>query len=337
MVYVHVPFCGSFCTYCDFYSEVRCGEKGREEMEIYTDCVCREITARRDEIESTRQFNTLYIGGGTPSMLPLTCLKRIVGELRGEPYSEFTIEVNPEDIICGGEEYVRALCSLGVTRVSMGVQSLDDNMLRWMNRRHSADGARQAFGMLRSAGFENISLDIIFGIAHMSETVLADTIDGVLGMAPEHISAYQLSIEEGSTLASMVASGRYSEASDEQCRSQYDLICRALSAAGYHHYEISNWAKTGREAEHNSAYWRRQPYVGIGPGAHSLRVEGRMQIRSWNSQELCNWTSTSEVLTDKEIHEEELMLGLRTESGYGGRVLSESEWFVADDIIRDLF
>jgi len=337
MVYVHVPFCGSFCTYCDFYSEVRCGEKGREDMEEYVKCVCREIDERRDEIESTRKLNTLYVGGGTPSVLPLPFLERIVKKLGGEPFNEFTVEVNPEDILQGGPGYVRGLRNLGVTRVSMGVQSLDDTMLRWMNRRHSAAGAFEAFRLLREGGFDNISVDLIFGISHLSDDVLSATLDDLPELSPEHISAYQLSIEEGSALASMVASGKYEEAGDEACRSQYELICRRLSEAGYHHYEISNWARPGFEALHNGAYWRRLPYVGLGPGAHSLRISGGVQKRSWNSQELTGWKSSSETLTEKEIREEEMMLGLRTEKGYRGRVLSESEWFVADDIIRELF
>ncbi|MCQ2182662.1 MAG: radical SAM family heme chaperone HemW [Bacteroidales bacterium] len=337
MVYVHVPFCESFCTYCDFYSEVRCGEKGREVMEEYVRYICGEIDSRRDEIESTRTLNTLYFGGGTPSVLPLSCLGRIVGKIGGGPFREFTVEVNPEDIVKGGAGYVRGLLDLGVNRISMGVQSLDDGMLRWMNRRHSAAGAIEALRLLRSSGVGNVSVDVIYGVSGMTDAMLSDTLSGLLAFAPEHISAYQLSVEEGSALASMVDSGRYTEAGEEECRAQYELVCRTLSAAGYHHYEISNWAKPGFEAIHNSAYWRRIPYVGLGPGAHSLRVDGRKQVRSWNSQQLASWTRSSETLTEREIEEERMMLALRTEEGYGGRVLSESEWFVSDDIISDLF
>ena len=336
MVYLHVPFCRSFCTYCDFFSEIACKGRDGRKVEAYTNGVCREIEARRAEIEATRAYNTLYVGGGTPSVLPLACLGRIVSCLGGAPFTEFTVEVNPEDIVLSGEEYVRGLKALGATRVSMGVQSLDDGMLRWMNRRHSAASARQAFSLLRAAGFDNISLDVIFGISHLTDGMLADTLEGLLEMAPEHISAYQLSIEEGSALAAMVADGRYVEASDEHCRRQYDFLCGRLREAGYHHYEISNWARPGFEAVHNSAYWARLPYVGLGPGAHSLSVDGSLQRRSWNSEDLKDWTSESETLTPEEIREEELMLALRTDKGFQGRVIPESEWFVADEIIRDL-
>lgn len=336
MVYLHVPFCRSFCTYCDFFSEIAC--KGRDEgkVEAYASDVCREIEARRAEIEATRAYNTLYVGGGTPSVLPLACLERMVRSLGGVPFVEFTVEVNPEDIVQNGSEYARGLKALGVTRVSMGVQSLDDGMLRWMNRRHTAARAREAFGLLRSAGFDNISLDIIFGISHLTDGMLADTLEGLLELGPEHISAYQLSIEEGSALAAQVADGRYVEASDEHCRRQYDFLCGRLRDAGFHHYEISNWARPGFEAVHNSAYWARLPYVGLGPGAHSLRIDDGLQVRSWNSEDLTNWTSESETLTPEEIREEEIMLALRTDKGIEGRVIPESNWFVADEIIREL-
>ena len=243
--------------------------------------------------------NTLYIGGGTPSVLPLDVLSRIVGavsqterlSLVTEPvevttptelFDEFTVEVNPEDIVEKGREYVRGLLALGVNRISMGIQSFNDDILRWMNRRHDAGNAVKAFHILRESGVLNISIDLIFGISQLTDETWKDTIEKALELSPEHISAYQLSIEEGSALAKMVADGRYVEASEEQCRHQYDVLCQTLRQAGYHHYEISNFAKPGFEAVHNSAYWRRAPYIGLGPGAHSLTGN----VRSWNSQEL---------------------------------------------------
>ena len=334
MVYVHIPFCESFCTYCDFYSELAC--KGG--FEAFQHCLGREIEERAGQIRSTAGVNTLYFGGGTPSLLSAGQIASIAGGISKVfspdsfwTYDEFTVEVNPEDIVRKGEEYVRALLEAGVNRISMGVQSLSDEILRWMNRRHDAAGARQAFSILRSAGVENISVDVIFGVAGLDDAVLESTVAEILSWKPEHISAYQLSIEEGSALARMVAEGRYTEASDEQCRVQYELICSLLSGAGYHHYEISNWALPGKEAVHNSAYWERCPYVGLGPGAHSLAGN----VRSWNSENLSEWSSQSEILGEQEIREEELMLGLRTEKGYGGMVIPEKDWFIADSIIAD--
>lgn len=316
--------------------------------------------------------NTLYIGGGTPSVLPLDVLSRIVGAVsqterlslvteqlslvtepvevttQTELFDEFTVEVNPEDIVEKGREYVRGLLALGVNRISMGIQSFNDDILRWMNRRHDAGNAVKAFHILRESGVRNISIDLIFGISQLTDETWKDTIEKALELSPEHISAYQLSIEEGSALAKMVADGRYVEASEEQCRRQYDILCRCLGRSGYHHYEISNFAKPGFEAVHNSAYWRRAPYIGLGPGAHSLTGN----VRSWNSPELphrqqdetsscnpdrissCNPDSTScqtssrnpsgklatysrnfETLSPEDIRVERIMLSLRTDKG----------------------
>ena len=353
MVYLHVPFCRSFCTYCDFYSEIACRGRDAQLFEDFTAAVCAEASLRRDEIEATRDLNTLYIGGGTPSVLPPSLIRRLAAAalMTGGIPPEFTIEVNPEDIVEKGPDYVRELLELGVTRVSMGVQSLDDGILRWMNRRHDAAHARQAFRILRDAGVKNISVDLIFGLSQLSEATLTQTLREIVAWRPEHISAYQLSIEEGSALGKLVRDGRYEEASQEQCAAQYRLLCKGLRAAGYSHYEISNWARPGFEAIHNSAYWTRHPYVGLGPGAHSF--DGH--TRSWNQKTLpeqrqlapenvllrrtpptdsvggplpltkprvatvfqgnCRLLEGEEVLSEEEAREEAVMLGLRTARG----------------------
>ena len=261
MVYVHVPFCKSFCTYCDFYSERACPTGA------WMDEVCAEARARRNEIEASAAVDTLYFGGGTPSVLPSSWLGAIADACGGRNWREWTVEVNPDDVSAG---YASELRALGVNRVSMGVQSLDDAMLRWMNRRHDAACARRAFEALRGAGFGNISVDVIFGVDGMGSDMLLATLRELVSWRPEHISAYQLSVEEGSALGKLAREGRYSELPDEVCAEQYYLICNELAAAGYEHYEISNWALPGYRAVHNSAYWTRAPYVGLGPGAHSL-------------------------------------------------------------------
>ena len=421
MIYLHVPFCRSFCTYCDFYSEIACRGRDAQAFESYADAVCAEIARRRAEIDATRDLDTLYIGGGTPSVLPLALLRQMAAHLMtggvppeppaslrsdtlcqqdcqrvltggggqaepelvfrepknnsgppvrrtpppschpgldpGSPFTEFTIEVNPEDIVEKGPGYVRGLRELGVKRISMGVQSLDDRILRWMNRRHDADHARQAFRILRETGMENISVDLIFGLSQLSEAILAQTLDEVLEWHPEHISAYQLSIEEGSALGRLVREGRYTEAPQEQCASQYALLCQRLREAGYVHYEISNWALPGREAIHNSAYWTRHPYVGLGPGAHSF--DG--QVRSWNEESVPEYTPGGrEMLSEAEAREEQIFLGLRTARGIPetwletdaaaealadgrlvrlpeGRIrIPEDRWFVSDDLLAEL-
>ena len=231
------------------------------------------------------------------------------------------MEVNPEDVVERGEEYVRGLMELGVNRVSMGVQSFDDGILRWMNRRHNAARAEEAYRILRRCGIRNISIDLIFGIPGLDDETWAHTIAKALKLAPEHISAYQLSIEEGSTLADKLEQGIFKEASDEVCRHQYDMLCEALRKAGYRHYEISNFARPGYEAVHNSAYWHRVPYVGLGPGAHSLSGTSK---RSWNTcviprrnkaGELVTYSREEEILSPEDIRVERIMLPLRTDEG----------------------
>ena len=225
MIYVHIPFCRSFCTYCDFYSEVAAKCRGAEDsrnqevlFERFADALCKEIRHRADEISD--ETNTLYIGGGTPSVLPLYVFKRILSALKeaghGGPYDEFTVEVNPEDIVDKGPDYVRGLLELGVNRISMGVQSFDDSNLKWMRRRHSAEQARSAYNWLREAGFDNISMDLIFGYKSFGvsdERALAlweSDIRSMVELRPEHVSAYQMSVEPGSLLA---LSGKYEETS----------------------------------------------------------------------------------------------------------------------------
>lgn len=357
MIYIHVPFCKSFCTYCDFYSEIP--QEGM--FEAYTNAVCKEIKERAGEMDST--LPTLYFGGGTPSVLPLQDLTRILLTLEecghGGPYAEFTMEVNPEDIVEKGLPYLKSLRMLGCNRISIGLQSLDDDLLRWMNRRHNSDHAKKAVQMAREAGFENISVDLIFGLSVLKDQVWERTIDETLELQPEHISCYQLTVEGDSVLAHRLETGEYEEASEEQCALQYNLLCRKLHAAGYTHYEISNFAKPGFEAKHNGGYWQRRPYVGLGPSAHSFSGKGR----SWNSEEISGYTRSEESLSVEDEFVETLMLSLRTARGADAEFVEanckaadiqrlidegalvktgrryhipENRFFVSDEIIREL-
>ena len=340
MIYVHIPFCRSRCIYCGFYSSTVAPGSA------FADEVCAEAVRRKDEIAASSAINTLYIGGGTPSVLPLADLGRIADTCGGRNYSEWTVEVNPDDVT---PSYARGLRELGVNRVSMGVQSLDDGILRWMNRRHDADGARRAFRHLREAGFDNISVDIILGINGLSLEMLRTTVQEIVSWRPEHISAYALSVDDGSRLGALCREGKYSEIDGDDHNA---LVCSALAAAGYEHYEVSNWALPGRRAVHNSANWTRAPYVGLGPAAHSLKSG---DIRCWNSNDISGWREKGrEALSDKEIWEEKVMLGLRTADGApqqllpgnsgllvpsaipGNLRIPEDRWFVADGIISGI-
>ena len=325
MIYLHIPFCRSFCTYCDFYSEVapRCLD-----ATAYLSALTAEIKERSAEIND--KVNTLYIGGGTPSVLPLVFFRDVLRVLdecgKGGPFKEFTIEVNPDDIVEKGEAYVEGLLELGVNRVSMGIQSFDDSILKWMNRRHDSATARKAYSILENVGVKNISIDLIFGLPQVDDQKWADTLKAALeispsGALPRHISSYQLSVEPGSALARMEREGKWSEAADDQCENQYGMLCAALKEAGYHHYEISNFALPGYEAVHNSAYWNHSPYVGLGPGAHSFSIEDGNYIRKWNEPDLKAYIKDlksvrgSEILDWEQIAMEKIMLGLRTSAG----------------------
>ena len=355
MIYVHVPFCRSFCTYCGFYSEAAPKCRRSEDVldqesrfEEYVSALEAEIGARHNDIErvfASSGVNTLYIGGGTPSVLSLPMFERLVAALRatGHPcrFDEFTVEVNPEDIVEKGPEYVKGLVALGVNRVSMGVQSFDDGILKWMNRRHSADQAVQAYRILEEAGVDNISIDLIFGLSQMDDGLWRETLAKALnisstGRPPRHISAYQLSIEEDSMLEKLIAKGKWSEASDDVCERQYAILCEILAEAGYHHYEISNYAQPGFEAVHNSAYWKHKPYIGLGPGAHSYIVrEDAESVRQWNESDLKGYIAAgqsgdftvvqgSEVLDEEQLTMEKVMLGLRTSAGVPETFLRET-------------
>ncbi len=272
-------------------------------------------------------------------MMPLPFFENLIGKLPYSEFEEFTIEVNPDDVVRNGKDYILELKNLGVNRISMGVQSLNDRILHWMNRRHDANCALKSFEMLREAGFDNISLDIIFGIHSLDNFTLSDTIDRIILLEPEHISAYQLSIDDNSKLHELVQKGKYTPCEDDICATQYELICEKLSKAGYDHYEISNWAKPGCRAKHNSAYWDRKPYIGLGPGAHSFSIENDIQKRSWNTLSLTNWKSEYEILKPEEIREEIIMLGMRKKEGiiYNGKHLfiPEDKWFIADSLIAE--
>ena len=356
MIYIHIPFCRSFCTYCDFYSEAVPGCAGSRKAEFeqglflkYQNALCAEILSRRSEI--TSEINTLYIGGGTPSVLPPSFFEAVLEALSHAgvrtDFDEFTVEVNPEDVVEKGEEYIRGLARMGVNRISMGVQSFDDGILKWMNRRHDARTARRAYGIIESAGIGNISIDLIFGLGQLSPDRWEDTVHQALaissvGKMPSHVSAYQLSVEPGSMLAEFVRRGTFREASQEECRLQYDILCRVLKEAGYHHYEISNFSLPGKEAVHNSAYWEHVPYSGFGPGAHSFLLSEDSDnqpviMRKWNNPDLKAYLDRfgrtgeggdsmnssippdavvgSEILTKEQYDLETLMLSLRTSAG----------------------
>ncbi len=334
-VYLHIPFCASFCTYCSFYSV-----QGVNKMEEFKSALLLEIEQEKNYFEGVSP-DTLYIGGGTPSFIPLKILEEIVEKLLqtffpSSPPVEFTIEVNPDDIT---REYLLALKKLGVNRISMGVQSFDDENLRWMNRRHTSKEAVEAFRMMRESGFDNISLDLIFGYTPLTDDAWRKDISIIIELHPEHISAYQMGLEPGSQLAEDES---YTEADETLSAEQFSTLRSSLQEAGYLQYEVSNYSLPGRIALHNSSYWRREPYLGLGPAAHSFKGD----CRRWNLPDLDSYCAYfkeenvqirgSETLSEKEILEEVIMLGLRTIEGVSLDTVSEISTLKPEKLIKAL-
>ena len=295
---------------------------------LYKEALLREMDSRRGFFSDSltgKAPNTLYIGGGTPSLAPLRFFEDVLAKLSYlQPFEEFTVEVNPDDIAL---DYAKGLKSLGVNRISMGVQSFNDAHLRWMNRRHSARQAREAFDTLREAGFENISIDLIFGYyPYFGKDIKVDypylwrewkeDIKSAIALSPEHISAYQMGIEEDAVLGQKEGTGEYTPPSDDFCADLYKYMQEELSKWGYLQYEISNFSKPGKHSIHNSAYWKRVPYIGFGPGAHSFIGD----IRRWNRPDLASYLKGTdyfeeERLTQEDVFIEKVFLGLRSAEG----------------------
>ncbi|MCM1483790.1 MAG: radical SAM family heme chaperone HemW [Muribaculaceae bacterium] len=310
-IYIHIPFCAAKCLYCDFYSMPR--KERHDLIDKYPDALMREYSARCGEI-AHEPVTTVYIGGGTPTSLPIDMLEGLIKVFNHDSVKELTIEVNPEDVT---EDVARRLISAGVTRISMGVQSLNDTELRTVGRRHNSQQAIEAFHTLRHAGASNISLDIIYGLPHQTIESWTHTLDTILELGAEHLSAYALAYEPGTRLHAMLNAGKISEASQELYEKMYNILCERTRQHGMEHYEIANFALPGLHSRHNSSYWNFTPYLGLGAGAHSF--DGT--VRRYNPTNVAQYISnpTNFTLTEQESHRERyndyIMTSLRTSAG----------------------
>lgn len=264
-LYVHIPFCTAKCTYCDFNSY-----SGQDSlMKPYAETVATEARLWSPHIAG-REVSTVFFGGGTPSLLPLEHMRTIVSELRRAfdiaADAEVSLEANPGTV---DQAHLRGLRDLGFNRISFGVQSFHDAELLDMERIHSGDDAQQAYAWARAAGFDNVNLDLIFGLIGQTMGQWQENVERALGLGPEHLSLYALTLEEGTPLTRDVGRGRKLGPDMDLQADMYEWSRDRLAAAGYHHYEISNWARAGRECRHNLAYWRNQDWLGLGAGAHS--------------------------------------------------------------------
>lgn len=276
-IYLHVPFCKRRCAYCDFCSTTR-----EEERERYVRALCAELEARRDELAG-EEVETVYFGGGTPTRLGRADFEAVFSALyKAYPVragAEITLEANPDDL---SADRVADLRRLPFNRLSMGVQTFDDDALRLLRRRHTAGEAEAAFRRCREAGFGNLSLDLMYGLPGERLARWEADLRRALALAPEHLSAYCLSYEEGTPLWEMRRAGRVDEADDEECAAEFRLLADLAASAGYEHYELSNFCRPGFRSRHNWAYWTEGRYLGAGPSAHSF--DGLR--RRWNPSSL---------------------------------------------------
>lgn len=322
-VYIHIPFCHCKCAYCDFYSVAQGRRLNEQIWQTFANAVRAEYEARADETADL-PIKTIYIGGGTPSLLPTEYIDIAIGGIPKETVEEFTIEVNPEDV---NADIAYKWHEIGINRISMGVQSCVDSELRAIGRRHSAATALNAVKILREAGFDNISLDLIYGLPEQTLETFEYSLNAVLSLGVEHVSAYILSYEPGTALTRRLERGRLKETSEETILEMYSLLCHRMSDFGLEHYEISNFAKPGRRSVHNSAYWDLTPYIGLGPAAHSLDAKG---IRRYHEPGLNTYLSSP---TDLVVEEESrsnrlndlLIISLRRKEGIDMEMLSSEE------------
>jgi oxygen-independent coproporphyrinogen-3 oxidase len=267
-LYIHVPFCETKCPYCDFntYAAIESLMPG------YVDALTHEVTQWGSWLGKP-ELSGLFFGGGTPSYLPTRDIRRMMQAVRTAfvlpDDVEATLEANPGDC---SRERLQAVRRAGINRLSIGVQSLDDNELRLLGRRHSAEQAIAAVDAARQAGFDNLSVDLMFGLPNQFVSSWEHTVHEAIALEPEHVSAYALTLEGGTPMEADVARGRLPEPDSDLAAEMYLLAQRALAAAGYEQYEISNWAKPGRASTHNLTYWNNAQFLGVGPGAHSYLV-----------------------------------------------------------------
>lgn len=371
-VYIHIPFCRKACTYCDFHFSTT-----RRQQGALVSALVREVGLRADFFPQTAPLDSLYLGGGTPSVLAAAEVSALVEAVKAHfplrPGAEVTLEANPDDL---HPAYLEALRAAGITRLSVGIQSFRPEDLTALNRSHTAAQALGCLPAARAAGFRDFSLDLILGLPGLDLAAWQANLDQALALAPPHLSVYALTVEARTALAHQVARGQVRIPPDEVYEAQYLAAHDRLTAAGYRHYELSNYARPGHEARHNSSYWAGQPYLGLGPSAHSY--DGRR--RSWNIAHNAHYlralaagqlaTAETETLSARDRYHEYVMTGLRQAAGLdlarlqrwvpdwearygrvrdrylaqgdlvarpGGIAASPAGWLRADAIIRDFF
>ena len=364
-IYIHVPFCRQACSYCDFYFVTR-----QQLIPDYVQALIAQTQRQLPEFVAAlpgARLQSIYFGGGTPSRLPARSIARILAAIDAivpiADAREITLEANPDDVQV---DFLAEVRDAGVNRLSMGVQTFDASLLKFMNRAHSAEDALRCLADVQRAGFDRYSVDLIYGNPGQSEAMLRRDLDTLLAFNPPHVSAYALTIEPGTRLGKALALGRLTESDDAVVARHMDIVAETLSAAGIHRYEVSNFAQAGHEAIHNSSYWEHVPYLGLGPGAHSLLLSHEPypgvqddpkshQSRilagyRWDNPAdlkhyIANWsvsghhpkriTDAAESLTKLQLAEERLLMALRTRKGIAPQQLEAQYGYVLNTAQKD--
>ncbi|PWM45533.1 MAG: hypothetical protein DBX47_04400 [Clostridiales bacterium] len=319
-IYVHIPFCESKCSYCDFFSRVTT----KNVKENYLTDLINQIRSVRYEDFLVK---TIYIGGGTPSVLGGKAIRKIAEEIYSvfnvDENIEFTVEVNPESV---SAEFISEIISAGVNRISMGIQSFNDEELKILGRRASSQKCKDAFTIIRDGGIENISIDLMLAVPGQTDKTLEYSLKQAVSLSPEHISAYLLKIEKDTVFEKK----GITEASDDIQQKMYLFTSNYLISNGYEHYEISNYAKPGFKSKHNLSYWKMIPYIAFGAGAYGFDGKTRYYYNKNIDDFMCK--NIEEVLDEKTIEEERVMLGLRTSDGV---LLPTDKISYADNLIKN--
>ena len=365
-LYIHIPFCHSKCSYCDFYSmpSVKMSSE-------YVDALINEWKIRKNEVAGN--IETIYLGGGTPSILDTGLLSKLIAALPTENVREFTIEANPEDIT---RNWIDIVKQLGINRVSIGVQSLLDNELQAVGRRHTAQEAIDAIKLLQNYGITEISADLIYGLPQQTLESWKYSVENLVNLGIPHISSYSLSYEPGTRLYAQLSSGKIEETDEDTVAAMYDMLTSSLMFNGYEHYEISNFAKPWHIAQHNSSYWKFTPYIGLGVSAHSFDGTKR-RVNPLNIKKYIEALSSGKTIyevedeTPTDLYNDYIITSLRTSDGinlddmrarFGGEYaeefcksaetfiasgklvqptpltirFTEDAWLVSDSVLREL-
>jgi oxygen-independent coproporphyrinogen-3 oxidase len=314
-LYIHVPFCKTKCPYCDFFSITDLGPVAR-----WSEALEREMDAYGDLFS---WFDSVYIGGGTPSVLDGRTISRLMDSVRDRwplsPGAEVTLEVNPDDVT---EEKLCVYRSAGINRLSVGIQSFDDGELVFLKRRHTAEGAKRALGLVQSCGFDNFGIDLMYGLKDQTRKIWLDTLEKALAFGPAHLSCYQLTLEGATPFTRLKEQGMLAPLTEEAGRRFFLDTSRFLTGRGFIHYEISNFAQGAEHmSRHNLKYWNHSPYLGLGPGAHSF-LGGR---RWWNYRSVERYCASLdaglaplegfEALSPEQVRLERVYFGFRTREG----------------------